>query len=119
MHRKPNARVKHAKKAVPQPIPSAGAAGPAGIQLTGDRLKLWNDIRGRWVLEPASESMLKNACEALERAAQYAEQVQRDGGTFTDRFGGVRVNPAANLERDFRGLASRTLHQLAQRLEGG
>ena len=119
MSRKPNARVKHNKPAEPQPIPSATAAGPAGMQITGDRLKLWNDIRGRWVLEPASESMLRNACEALERAAQYADQVERDGGTFVDRFGGIRVNPAANLERDFRGLASRTLHQLATRLEGG
>ena len=41
-----------------------------------------------------------------------------DGATFKDRFGAVRVNPAAQLERDFRGLASRTLSQLSQRFEG-
>lgn len=119
MARKPNARVKHAKPAKPQPIPSQAGSGTDGVTLTGDRLKLWNDIRARWALEPASESLLRNACEALERAHQYSQQVGRDGGTFVDRFGGIRVNPAANLERDFRGLASRTLQQLATRLEGG
>jgi hypothetical protein len=44
--------------------------------------------------------------------------VNVDGATFIDRFGGVRANPCAALERDFRGLASRTLQQLAARLEG-
>ncbi len=119
MPRKPNARVEaqQARRAAADPL--GHSCRPRGLQLTGDRLKLWNDVRGRWVLEPASESMLRNACEALERAAQYADQVERDSGTFVDRFGGIRVNPAANLERDFRGLASRTLHQLATRLEGG
>jgi hypothetical protein len=44
--------------------------------------------------------------------------VNRDGPTFKDRFNSVRVNPAAQLERDFRGLAARTLQQLATRFEG-
>lgn len=119
MPRKPNAtRAKHTKPSTPQALPTATATGPAPVVLTGDRLRLWNDIRQRYVLESASEALLRNGCEALERAAEYAAQVARDGGTFTDRFGGVRVNPAAQLERDFRGLASRTLQQLASRLEG-
>ena len=61
--------------------------------------------------------MLRNGCEALERAAQYSEQVSRDGGTFTDRFGAIRVNPAAQLERYFRDLGDRCLRQLAAMLE--
>ena len=114
---KPTTRARRTRKAEPQPLPTTGD-GPDAVVLTGDRRRLWDDIRARYVLEAASEAMLRNAVESLERAAEYAAQVQRDGGTFVDRFGGMRVNPAANLERDFRALASRTLQQLATRLEG-
>jgi len=106
MTSKPTARAKHTRKAKPQRLPAAATA-PQAVALTGDRKRLWD-----------SEALLRTACESLERAAGYAAQVERDGGTFVDRFGGVRVNPAANLERDFRGLAARTLQQLAARLEG-
>jgi hypothetical protein len=111
-------RAKHTAKPQAVALPAASDAGPEPVRLTGDRLTLWNTIRQRYALEAASEALLRTAAEALERAAGYAAQVERDGGTFVDRFGGVRVNPAANLERDFRGLAARTLQQLAARLEG-
>lgn len=117
MGRKPNARAQYQAPPRPHALPGAGAAGPAAIVLTGDRAKLWADVRSRWSLDTASEALLRNACEALERSAQLAEQVNEQGATFTDRFGAVRANPAAMLERDFRGLASRTLQQLAARLE--
>jgi hypothetical protein len=119
MPRKPGtSRAKHTLTMMPQALPGAGVDGPQPVPLTGDRLKLWNDVRSRFVLEPASENILRNACESYERAAQLAEQVSRDGATFRDRFGAIRVNPAAQLERDFRGLAARQLQQLAARMEG-
>ena len=119
MPRKPGtSRAKHTLAMMPQVLPCAGVDGPQPVTLTGDRLKLWNDVRSRFVLEPASENILRNACESYERAAQLAEAVSRDGATFRDRFGGIRVNPAAQLERDFRGLAARQLQQLAARMEG-
>ncbi len=118
MPRKPNARAKHTLPAQPHTLPGVAGQGPAAVVLTGERLRLWNDVRARFVLEPASENILRNACESLERAAQLAAQVDRDGATFKDRFGAVRVNPAAQLERDFRGLAARQLQQLAARMEG-
>ena len=118
MPRKPNARAAHTLPAVPHALPGAAGDGPAAVMLTGERLKMWNDIRARFDLEPASENILRNACESMERAAQLAEQVNEQGATFTDRFGGVRANPAVMLERDFRGLAARQLAQLAARMEG-
>lgn len=119
MPRKPGtSRAKHTLAVMPHTLPVASVDGPAAVVLTGERLRLWEDVRSRFVLEPASENILRNACESLERAAQLAEQVSRDGATFKDRFGGVRVNPAAQLERDFRGLAARQLAQLAARMEG-
>lgn len=108
-------RAKHTL--TPVAIPAA-TSSPQAVALTGDRLTLWNDVRSRWTLNAADEALLRNAAEALERAAQYAESVTRDGGTFVDRFGAIRANPASMLERDYRGLASRTLAQLAARLGG-
>lgn len=118
MPRKPNARARHTLPAEPHTLPGAASDGAAAVVLTGERLRLWNDVRARFVLEPASESILRNAVESLERAEQLAKQVSAQGATFTDRFGAVRVNPAAQLERDFRGLAARQLAQLAARMEG-
>jgi hypothetical protein len=118
MPRKPNARAKHLDPMKPLPLPGVGGDGPAPVVLTGDRLKLWNDVRARFDLEAASENILRNACEAMERAAQAAEIVSRDGACFTDRFGAVRAHPAVAIERDFRGLAARQLEKLAARMEG-
>jgi hypothetical protein len=118
MPRKPNARAKHQQPAKAVPLPATGEAGPQPVRLTGERLKLWDEIRTRYVLESASEALLRTSCEALERAAALAEQVTAEGATFRDRFGGFKTHPAATLERDFRGLACRTLSQLAARLEG-
>ena len=119
MPRKPEtSRAKHTLAMMPQVLPTATAKGPQPVTLTGERKRLWDDVRSRFVLEPASENILRNACESLERAAQLAELVSTHGPTFLDRFGAVRVNPAAQLERDFRGLAARQLQQLAARMEG-
>lgn len=107
---------------MPRKQPPAGTpsplAAPASIVLTGERKRLWDDVRARFDLETTSESILRNACESLERAAQLSEQVDREGATFRDRFGGIKPNPAAMLERDFRGLAARQLASLASRMEG-
>jgi hypothetical protein len=119
MPRKPGtSRAKHTLAMMPQVLPAAGVDGPQPVALTGARLQLWNDVRSRFVLEPASENILRNACESLERAAQAAAQVTADGATFRDRFGQIRAHPSVNIERDFRGLAARQLQQLAARMEG-
>ncbi len=88
------------------------------LPLTGDRQRLFDEVKSRWSLNCADEALLRNACECLERAAIYSAVVTKQGGTFVDRFGGVKANPAAMLERDYRGLASRTLKELANRLGG-
>ena len=111
-------RSKHTATPTPIPLPAvAPAAGPTELALTGERLALWKSIKSRYELESATEALLRNACESLERAAQMAAQVTTQGATFSDRFGQVRVNPAAQLEVNFRGLAERTLSKLAARLE--
>ena len=117
-HAKPANSPPEAQK---RPLAAPAAAvgnGPAPLVLTGERKELFTSIQARWSLQPASESLLLNACQSLERAAELAAIVTRDGCTFTTDSGTIKAHPAAQLERDFRGLASRTLTQLAARLEG-
>ena len=106
-----------AQKRPPEAPAAAVGNGPAPLVLTGERKELFAQIQARWSLQPASESLLLNACQALERAAELAATVTREGCTFTTDAGAIKAHPAAQLERDFRGLASRTLSQLAARLE--
>jgi hypothetical protein len=118
MARKPNARAKHQLPAEPVSLPAVAVEADEPVVLTGARLELWRDLRARYQLDSASEALLKNGVEALERAHSLAQQVTRDGAVFRDRFGGLKPSPAIQLERDFRSLATRTLSQLASRLEG-
>jgi hypothetical protein len=119
MPRKPGtSRAKHTLAMMPQVLPGVGGDGPRPVVLTGERKRMWDDVRARFVLEPASENILRNAAESLERAAQAAAQVTADGATFRDRFGAIRAHPAVGIEKDFRGLAARQLQQLAARMEG-
>jgi hypothetical protein len=115
MARKTNARAKHKLPAVAIELPSASASDDP-VALTGERLALFDELLARYELDAASEALLKNGVQALERAHSLAQQVARDGAVFRDRFGGLKPNPAILLERDFRSLASRALSQLAARL---
>jgi hypothetical protein len=117
MPRQANARAKHQLPAVGIALPAATASDEP-VALTGERLSLFEELRSRYELDAASEALLKNGVQALERAHSLAQQVTRDGAVFRDRFGGLKPNPAILLERDFRSLASRALSQLATRLEG-
>jgi hypothetical protein len=99
--------------------PAAGSpAGPASpVPLTGERKKLFDTLSSRYVLEDATLALVQESCRALERSAELAARVDADGPVVVDRFGGLKPHPALVLERDFRGLACRTLAQLVARLE--
>jgi hypothetical protein len=117
MPRKPNARARHTLPTVAIPMAAgSGTAAPA-VELTGDRARLHRDISRRYALEDGSAELLSQACQALERAARLAVQVEADGPVVRDRFGGLKPHPAIVLERDFRALAVRTLSQLVARME--
>jgi|APCry1669189034_1035192.scaffolds.fasta_scaffold266759_2 hypothetical protein len=118
MPRKAKSRAQHT---LAQELIAAATGAPPEIELTGARLELWNTVRKKWRLTIADESLLRNAAEALERAAELAAVVDRDGGSgvVKDRFGAFKPHPALNGERDFRGLAARILQQLTARLDAG
>ena len=57
--------------------------------------------------------MLTLAAEAWDRGQQAREIVDRDGLTFTDRFGQPKARPEIAIERDSRIGFARLLRELA------
>jgi hypothetical protein len=98
---------KSAKPAKPQPITTG-----SNVPLTGRAADLWREVQATWNLDAAATELLRCACESLTRADECAAIVNAEGTTVRDRWGQVKVHPAALLERDLRGQASRQLAAL-------
>jgi hypothetical protein len=93
-------------KAPPPPPRSksrAAAGEPAPKELAQPERQLWEGITAEHAFgDAASLSLLRTALEAHERARLCREAIQRDGMTFKDRFGQVKVHPLLASERDAR-----------------
>ncbi len=81
----------------------------------GSKSRTWAES----VLGDASDSATETdvklvvlAAEALDRAATARRIIQREGVTYTDRFGAPRAHPAVAIERDARAAFSRLVAQL-------
>jgi phage terminase small subunit len=69
----------------------------ADYQLTGD---------------DAALTLLRLACEAVDRCEQARLRLAADGPFIPDRFGVLKVHPAVAVERDSRLSAARLLREL-------
>jgi P27 family predicted phage terminase small subunit len=87
------------------------------VGLRGRAIGLWQDVQREWSLDPAGLELLRLACEAMSRADECAEVVNREGATYRDKWGQPRAHPSALLERDYRGQAARHLAALGVSLE--
>jgi P27 family predicted phage terminase small subunit len=73
---------------------------------------LWNAIEAEYELSVADQTMLKLACEALDRAEQARLILAAEGlVTGTDK-GHAKSHPAVIIERDARAAAARLLTSL-------
>lgn len=70
-----------------------------------------------FILEEHHRRLLQLAAEAWDRGLQAREAIATHGLTFTDRFGGVRVRPEVQIERDSRIGFARLLRELALDVE--
>ena len=62
--------------------------------------------------DPPAQELLRRCCEAMDRADQAREEVDRDGATFKTRYGEIRPHPAVAIERDARTAIARLLREL-------
>lgn len=73
-----------------------------------------------YVLEVHHYKVLTLLCEALDRAAAARAVIDRDGATYTDRWGQPKMRPETLIERDSRDSAARLLKLLdLDRVEPG
>jgi hypothetical protein len=65
--------------------------------------RLWKDLVQEYSIEdPAGLALVTTAAECLDRMRSAQKAIAEHGACVTDRYGQVKVNPAANLERDSR-----------------
>ncbi len=78
---------------------------------------LWRIVTAGFALEPHHEIILKQACEALDRAEGARARVEAEGLTIRDRFGIDRPHPLLATERDSRTAFLRALAALGLDVE--
>ena len=89
-----------------QAIPRA----PRG--LSGRSKALWASILTDFDLSEPEQAILIEALRSLDRADEARGIVDRDGQVSADRFGQLKPHPCIAVERDMRGLFTRTLREL-------
>jgi phage terminase small subunit len=63
--------------------------------------------------EPHAVAILRQACEAIDRAEQARRRIEQDGAYLPDRFGQLKPHPALAVERDAKTLTARLLRELS------
>ncbi|SRR5258706_12960572 len=89
------------------PMPSSNrrrrAAPPPPRHLLPTEGKMWTTIIAENDIEDeASLALLRSALENHQRARTCREAVDREGATFSDRFGQIKIHPLIGAERDSR-----------------
>lgn len=74
---------------------------------------LWRTLGQKHARSPGRQELLRAALEALDRAEQARQAIERDGlTTTTEKTGAVHLHPAARVERESQQTFARFWHQL-------
>lgn len=92
-------------------------AARAPAHLSKEMQKFYKSIMAEFALESHHIVLLTRACEHLDRAAQARRQVDLEGLTTIDRYGGIKPHPCAKLEIDNNAAARLLLKELGLDLE--
>jgi phage terminase small subunit len=79
--------------------------------------KWWSRVVADYELEPHHLLLLGKAAEAWDRAEEAREAVDREGLTYSDRFGQPRLRPEVAVERDSRIAFARLIRELSLDVE--
>lgn len=73
----------------------------------------WRAVVADYLIEDAPGlELLRRACEAMDRADEARAVLEREGLTFTSRYGELRPHPCVAVERDARVAVARLLREL-------
>jgi hypothetical protein len=76
---------------------------PAPDQLSPSSQSLYAElIRVYAITDLGGQEVLRSGLVSLDQAQAAEAQIQRDGQTFTDKFGQIKVHPLLPTARDFR-----------------
>lgn len=74
---------------------------PAHLGVHGK--KLWRDLSREYAIDDAAGlTLLTTAAECLDRMKAAQKLIKEHGELFTDRYGGLKSNPANKIELDSR-----------------
>ena len=93
------------KRAPSRPRRPSGLSKAAGV--------LWERLQREYrVLDAAGLAVLEQALRAFDRAEEARRLLDREGCVVKDRWGQVKLHPAASVERDARAAFLSALKQL-------
>jgi P27 family predicted phage terminase small subunit len=73
---------------------------PAPEHLSERTKTLWDRIVEENTIDSAAAEILRTLCDALDRREQARDAMKETGPLIKDRFGVLKVHPAAAIERD-------------------
>ena len=92
---------------LPEPPPSLGEAG----------LALWRSVQAQYAIADAGGlEILRQACAACDRAAQYAAIIDEQGAVIMGKIG-IREHPLVKAEIATRALGGRLISRLGLNIE--
>lgn len=91
---------------------------PAPKHLSAEARRWWAALQEENdIADQAGLLLLQSALEAFDRMKAAQQAIKKDGLTFADRFGQLRINPATTVERDSRAAMLAALRALNLDLE--
>ena len=84
----------------------------APSHLRPETRRWWAQIASEWQLETHHLQLLTLAAEALDRAREAREAIERDGAYFPSADGPPKKHPALSIERDAMITHARLMREL-------
>ena len=111
------ARTKGAKSVKTPTAVVSKATDVGAIPFTKNAQALYDEVSGKWVLDPISEKLLVAACTNLSLAEACHAIVEKEGHHYMSRFDEPKLHPLLSQESTFLVNHANALSKLQPSLE--